>query len=109
VARASVERGSNYIDICGRLRGGGILFSSRSRGCGRRGHYGAYSAWVGSRHNNVIVKWFADHLDRVDEIHLFWVVSIAELAARRGDHSLHMITGKIPNLDGTSIRGSRLR
>ncbi len=31
--------------------------------------------------NNVIVKWYADHLDRVDEIALFWVVSIAELGA----------------------------
>ena len=51
--------------------------------------------------NNVIVKWYADHLDRVDEISLFWVVSIAELAGAAWDHSLHMTIGKIPQyLDG---------
>lgn len=51
--------------------------------------------------NNVLVKWYADQLDRVDEIHLFWVVSIAELAGAAWDHSLHMVTGKIPQyLDG---------
>ncbi len=51
--------------------------------------------------NNVIVKWFANKLDRVDEIALFWVVSIAELAGAAWDHSLHMTIGKIPQyLDG---------
>lgn len=51
--------------------------------------------------NNVLVKWYANQLDRVDEIHLFWVVSIAELAGAAWDHSLHMVTGKIPQyLDG---------
>jgi saccharopine dehydrogenase (NAD+, L-lysine-forming) len=51
--------------------------------------------------NNVIVKWYANQLDRVDEIALFWVVSIAELAGAAWDHSLHMTLGKIPQyLDG---------
>jgi lysine 6-dehydrogenase len=51
--------------------------------------------------NNVLVKWYANHLDRVDEIALFWVVSIAELAGAAWDHSLHMTLGKIPQyLDG---------
>jgi saccharopine dehydrogenase (NAD+, L-lysine-forming) len=51
--------------------------------------------------NNVIVKWYANQLDRVDEIALFWVVSIAELSGAAWDHSLHMTIGKIPQyLDG---------
>jgi saccharopine dehydrogenase (NAD+, L-lysine-forming) len=51
--------------------------------------------------NNVIVKWYANQLDRVDEIALFWVVSIAELSGAAWDHSLHMTLGKIPQyLDG---------
>jgi saccharopine dehydrogenase (NAD+, L-lysine-forming) len=56
--------------------------------------------------NNLIAKYHANHLDRVDEIALFWVVSIADLeeGATSGaawDHSLHMNTGKVPQyLDG---------
>jgi saccharopine dehydrogenase (NAD+, L-lysine-forming) len=52
--------------------------------------------------NNVIVKWYANQLDRVDEVALFWVVSIAELAGGAAwDHGLHMTIGKIPQyLDG---------
>jgi saccharopine dehydrogenase (NAD+, L-lysine-forming) len=46
--------------------------------------------------NNVLVKWYADRLDSVDEIYLYWVVSIAELAGAAWDHSLHMTLGKIP-------------
>jgi saccharopine dehydrogenase (NAD+, L-lysine-forming) len=47
------------------------------------------------------VKWYADRLDRVDEIYLYWVVSIAELAGAAWDHSLHMTLGKIPQfIDG---------
>ncbi len=46
--------------------------------------------------NNVLVKWYADRLDEVDEIYLYWVVSIAELAGAAWDHSLHMTLGKIP-------------
>jgi saccharopine dehydrogenase (NAD+, L-lysine-forming) len=56
--------------------------------------------------NNLIAKHHADQLDRVDEIALFWVVSIADLeeGATSGaawDHSLHMNTGQVPQyLDG---------
>ena len=47
------------------------------------------------------MKWYADQLDRVDEIYLYWVVSIAELAGAAWDHSLHMTLGEIPQfLDG---------
>jgi saccharopine dehydrogenase (NAD+, L-lysine-forming) len=56
--------------------------------------------------NNLIAKDHANKLDRVDEISLFWVVSIADLeeGATSGaawDHSLHMNTGLVPQyLDG---------
>jgi saccharopine dehydrogenase (NAD+, L-lysine-forming) len=36
--------------------------------------------------------------DSVDEIYLYWVVSIAELAGAAWDHSLHMTLGKIRNI-----------
>jgi len=38
----------------------------------------------GSGTNNVVVKCTPNQLDRVDEIALFWVVSIAELAGAAG-------------------------
>ncbi len=56
--------------------------------------------------NNLIAKYHANQLDRVEEIALFWVVSIADLeeGATSGaawDHSLHMNTGNVPQyLDG---------
>ena len=56
--------------------------------------------------NNLIAKHHADQLDRVDEIDLYWVVSIADLeegatAGAAWDHSLHMNTGTVPQyLDG---------
>ena len=43
-----------------------------------------------------LVKWYADRLDSVDEIYLYWVVAIAELAGAAWDHSLHMTLGKVP-------------
>ncbi len=52
----------------------------------------------------MLVKWYADRLDRVDEIYLYWVVSIAELAGAAWDHSLHMTLGKIPQfIDGELV------
>ena len=61
--------------------------------------------------NNVLVKWYADRLDSVDDIYLYWVVSIAELAGAAWDHSLHMTLGKIPQyIDGElGLRGRRYR
>ncbi len=56
--------------------------------------------------NNLIAKHHADQLERVDEIDLYWVVSIADLeegatAGAAWDHSLHMNTGTVPQyLDG---------
>jgi lysine 6-dehydrogenase len=103
VAKAAVEAKVNYIDICDDYEAVPILFSSADIDNAAKEAGITVLTGMGSDPgtNNVIVKWFADKLDRVDEIHLFWVVSIAELAGAAWDHSLHMVTGKIPQyLDG---------
>jgi len=102
VARAAVEAKVNYIDICDDYEAADILFASDINDAAKKAGITVLTG-MGSDPgtNNVIVKWFADHLDRVDEIALFWVVSIAELAGAAWDHSLHMTIGKIPQyLDG---------
>ncbi|MDP3097697.1 MAG: saccharopine dehydrogenase NADP-binding domain-containing protein [Syntrophales bacterium] len=102
VARAAVEAKVNYIDICDDYEAAEILFSSDIDNAARAAGITVLTG-MGSDPgtNNVIVKWFANKLDRVDEIALFWVVSIAELAGAAWDHSLHMTIGKIPQyLDG---------
>ena len=103
VARAAVEARVNYIDICDDYEAVPILFSSADIDKAAKEAGITVLTGMGSDPgtNNVLVKWYASQLDRVDEIHLFWVVSIAELAGAAWDHSLHMITGKIPQyLDG---------
>jgi lysine 6-dehydrogenase len=103
VARAAVEARVNYIDICDDYEAVPILFSSADIDKAAKEAGITLLTGMGSDPgtNNVLVKWYASQLDRVDEIHLFWVVSIAELAGAAWDHSLHMITGKIPQyLDG---------
>lgn len=102
VARAAVEAKVNYIDICDDYEAVPILFASDIDDAAKAAGITVLTG-MGSDPgtNNVIVKWHANQLDRVDEIHLFWVVSIAELAGAAWDHSLHMVTGKIPQyLDG---------
>jgi lysine 6-dehydrogenase len=103
VARAAVEARVNYIDICDDYEAVPILFSSADIDKAAKDAGITVLTGMGSDPgtNNVLVKWYANQLDRVDEIHLFWVVSIAELAGAAWDHSLHMVTGKIPQyLDG---------
>jgi saccharopine dehydrogenase (NAD+, L-lysine-forming) len=103
VARAAVEAKVNYIDICDDYEAVPILFSSADIDKAAKEAGITVLTGMGSDPgtNNVLVKWYADQMDRVDEIHLFWVVSIAELAGAAWDHSLHMVTGKIPQyLDG---------
>ena len=103
VARAAVESKVNYIDICDDYEAVPILFSSADIDKAAKGAGITVLTGMGSDPgtNNVLVKWYADKLDRVDEIHLFWVVSIAELSGAAWDHSLHMVTGNIPQyLDG---------
>jgi lysine 6-dehydrogenase len=103
VARAAVEAKVNYIDICDDYEAVPILFSEAAIDTAAKAAGITVLTGMGSDPgtNNVLVKWYANQLDRVDEIHLFWVVSIAELAGAAWDHSLHMVTGKIPQyLDG---------
>jgi lysine 6-dehydrogenase len=102
VARAAVEARVNYIDICDDYEATDILFSSDIDSAAKKAGITVLTG-MGSDPgtNNVIVKWYANQLDRVDEISLFWVVSIAELSGAAWDHSLHMTIGKIPQyLDG---------
>ena len=105
VARAAVEAKVNYIDICDDYEATEILFASDIDQAAKEAGITVLTG-MGSDPgtNNVLVKWYADHLDRVDEISLFWVVSIAELAGAAWDHSLHMTIGKIPQyLDGQLV------
>ena len=102
VARAAVEAKVNYIDICDDYEATEILFSSDIDEAAKKAGITVLTG-MGSDPgtNNVLVKWYSDRLDRVDDIYLYWVVSIAELAGAAWDHSLHMTLGKIPQyLDG---------
>jgi saccharopine dehydrogenase-like NADP-dependent oxidoreductase len=105
VARAAVEAKVNYIDICDDYEATEILFASDIDQAAQKAGITVLTG-MGSDPgtNNVIVKWFANQLDRVDEIALFWVVSIAELSGAAWDHGLHMTIGKIPQyLDGKLV------
>ncbi|MBW2252236.1 MAG: SDR family NAD(P)-dependent oxidoreductase [Deltaproteobacteria bacterium] len=97
VAKAAVEAKKNYIDICDDYEGTEILFNSDIDKMAKEAGITVLTG-MGSDPgtNNVLVKWFADRLDQVDDIYLYWVVSIAELAGAAWDHSLHMTLGKIP-------------
>ena len=105
VARAAVAAKVNYIDICDDYEGTEILFKSDIDQLAKDAGITVLTG-MGSDPgtNNVLVKWYADRLDRVDEIYLYWVVSIAELAGAAWDHSLHMTLGKIPQfIDGELV------
>jgi lysine 6-dehydrogenase len=97
VAKAAVQAKVNYIDICDDYEGTEVLFESEIDAMAREAGITVLTG-MGSDPgtNNVLVKWYADRLDRVDDIYLYWVVSIAELAGAAWDHSLHMTLGKIP-------------
>lgn len=105
VAKAAVEAKVNYIDICDDYEGTEILFNSDIDKLAKEAGITVLTG-MGSDPgtNNILVKWYADKLDKVDEIYLYWVVSIAELAGAAWDHSLHMTLGKIPQyIDGKLI------
>jgi lysine 6-dehydrogenase len=97
VAKAAVAAKVNYIDICDDYEGTEILFNSEIDQMAKEAGITVLTG-MGSDPgtNNVLVKWYADRLDEVDDIYLYWVVSIAELAGAAWDHSLHMTLGKIP-------------
>lgn len=102
VARAAVEAKVNYIDICDDYEAAEILFASDIDKLAKEAGITVLTG-MGSDPgtNNVLVKWYANQLDCVNEIYLYWVVSIAELAGAAWYHSLHMILGKIPQyIDG---------
>jgi saccharopine dehydrogenase (NAD+, L-lysine-forming) len=105
VARAAVEAKVNYIDICDDYEAAQILFASDIDAAAKEAGITVLTG-MGSDPgtNNVLVKWYANRLDRVDEIYLYWVVSIAELAGAAWDHSLHMVLGRIPQyIDGRLV------
>jgi saccharopine dehydrogenase-like NADP-dependent oxidoreductase len=105
VARAAVAAKVNYIDICDDYEGTQILFDSEIDEMAKKAGITVLTG-MGSDPgtNNILVKWYADRLDKVDEIYLYWVVSIAELAGAAWDHSLHMTLGKIPQyIDGKLV------
>lgn len=105
VARAAVAAKVNYIDICDDYEGTQILFNSEIDAMAKDAGITVLTG-MGSDPgtNNVLVKWYADRLDQVDDIYLYWVVSIAELAGAAWDHSLHMTLGKIPQyIDGQLV------
>lgn len=106
VARAAVEARVNYIDICDDYEGTEILFNSDIDEMAKQAGITVLTG-MGSDPgtNNVLVKWYADRLDSVDEIYLYWVVAIAELSGAAWDHSLHMTLGEIPQyIDGELVR-----
>lgn len=105
VAKAAVEAKVNYIDICDDYEGTEILYESDIDRLAKEAGITVLTG-MGSDPgtNNVLVKWYADRLDQVDDIYLYWVVSIAELAGAAWDHSLHMTLGEVPQyLDGELV------
>ncbi len=105
VAKAAVEAKVNYIDICDDYEGTEFLFNSNIDKMAKEAGITVLTG-MGSDPgtNNILVKWYADRLDKVDEIYLYWVVSIAELEGTAWDHSLHMTLGKIPQyIDGKLV------
>lgn len=106
VAKAAVAAKKNYIDICDDYEGTQILFESDIDQLAKEAGITVLTG-MGSDPgtNNVLVKWYADRLDEVDDIYLYWVVSIAELAGAAWDHSLHMTLGNIPQyIDGELVQ-----
>jgi len=103
VARAAIEAKISYIDICDDYEAVEILYASDLDQAARAAGVTVLTG-MGSDPgtNNIVAKYFADQLDRVDEIYLYWVVSIADLnPGAAWDHSLHMVMGKVPQfLDG---------
>ena len=107
VARAAIEAKVNYLDICDDYEVIDFLFTPEIDEAAKRAGITVLTG-MGSDPgtNNLIAKYYADRLDRVDEIALYWVISIADLGERATwgaawDHSLYMNLGDVPQyLDG---------
>lgn len=107
VARAAIEAKVNYLDICDDYEVIDFLFTPEIDEAAKRAGITVLTG-MGSDPgtNNLIAKYYADRLDRVEEIALYWVISIADLGERATwgaawDHSLYMNLGEVPQyLDG---------
>lgn len=101
-AKAAVEAGVDYIDVCDDYEAVDTLFNSDIDTAAKKAGVTVLTG-MGSDPgtNNIIATRYARRLDRVEEIRLFWAVGIAELAGAAWEHSLSMTTGVIPQfLDG---------
>ena len=107
VARAAIEAEVNYIDISDDYEIVSHLFVPEIDNAAKEAGITILTG-MGSDPgtNNIIAKYHASQLDRVDEIALFWAASIAEsgenaTCGAAWDHGLRMNIGKIPQyLDG---------
>jgi saccharopine dehydrogenase (NAD+, L-lysine-forming) len=107
VSKAAIEAKVNYVDISDEYKTVVNLFVPEIDNPAKEAGITILTG-MGSDPgtNNLIAKDHANQLDRIEEIALFWVVSIADLeqGATSGaawDHSLHMNTGNVPQyLDG---------
>ena len=107
VARAAIEAKVNYLDICDDCEVIDFLFTPEIDEAAKRAGITILTG-MGSDPgtNNLIAKYYADRLDRVEEIALYWVIGLADLGERATwgaawDHSLYMNLGEVPQyLDG---------
>jgi len=107
VARAAIEAKVNYLDICDDYEVIDFLFTPEIDEAAKRAGITVLTG-MGSDPgtNNLIAKYYADRLDRVEEIALYWVIGLADLGERATwgaawDHSLYMNLGEVPQyLDG---------
>jgi len=98
VSKAAIEAGVSYIDICDDYDVIDSLFDSDIDGAAREAGITVLTG-MGSDPgtNNLLAKYYANRLDRVDEINFYWVVGIPELKGEAAwDHSLHMNIGQVP-------------
>lgn len=107
VAKAAIEAKVNYVDICDDYEVINFLFTPELDEAAKKAGVTILTG-MGSDPgtNNLIAKYFANKLDRVDEIALYWVIGLADLGERATwgaawDHSLYMNLGNVPQyLDG---------
>lgn len=98
VIRACVGARINYIDVCDDHETVAHLYDSPLDRAAREAGITVLTG-MGSDPgtNNLIAKSYADRLDRVAEVALYWVVGTAELTGPAAwAHSFRMTQGKIP-------------
>jgi len=98
VVKAALKAKVNYVDICDDYEATEMLLSSTELDEKAKDSNIVILTGMGSDPgtNNLLVKWYAQKLDSVEDIYLYWVVSIAEISGAAMDHSLHMMLGKVP-------------